>query len=116
QFDGVWKLRERMAANAGFDNYRDYAFRKLGRFDYTPAECAQYHDAVASEVVPLLRELQARRREQLGLRTLRPWDTAVDPLNRPPLKPFEQVGQMVSGTQRIFDHLDAELAAQFRQM
>lgn len=116
QFDGVWHLRERMAANAGFDNYRDYAFRKLGRFDYTPAECAQYHDAVASEVVPLLRELQARRRTQLGLETLRPWDTAVDPLNRPPLKPFEQVEQMVSGTQRIFDRLDTELAAQFRQM
>lgn len=116
QFEGLWKLREQMAANAGFANYRDYAFRKLGRFDYTPAECAQYHDAVASEVVPVLRELQARRREQLGLQTLRPWDTAVDPLNRPPLKPFDEVGQMVSGTQRIFDRLDAELAARFRQM
>ncbi len=116
QFDGLWKLRERMAANAGFGNYRDYAFRKLGRFDYTPAECVQYHDAVAGEVVPLLRELQARRREQLGLRTLRPWDTAVDPLSQPPLKPFEEVGQMVAKTQKIFDRLDAELAGHFRQM
>jgi oligoendopeptidase F len=116
QFDGLWKLRERMAANAGFGNYRDYAFRKLGRFDYTPENCAQYHDAVASEVVPLLRELQARRREQLGLETLRPWDTAVDPLNRPPLHPFDEVGQMVSRTQKIFDRLDPELAGQFRQM
>ena len=116
QFEGLARLRAQMAANAGFANYRDYAFRKLGRFDYTPEDCVSYHDAVASEVVPLLRELQARRREQIGVEKLRPWDTAVDPLGRPPLKPFEEVGQMVAGTQRIFDRLDTELAGGMRQM
>ncbi len=34
------------------------------------------------------------RRKQLGLDKLRPWDSAVDPLNRPALKPFEQVEEM----------------------
>ncbi|MEP6667680.1 MAG: M3 family oligoendopeptidase [Chthoniobacter sp.] len=116
QFDALRKLRERMAANAGFGNYRDYAFRRLGRFDYTPEDCAQFHDAVASEVVPVLRELQAGRRGQLGFDTLRPWDTTVDPLNRPPLQPFADVEEMVSRTQKIFDKLDGELAGGLRQM
>ena len=71
--------------------------------------------------MPAVRELQADRRRQLGLDKLhpghlRPWDLAVDPQNRPPLKPFGEVGEMVSRTQKIFDRLDGELAGGFRQM
>lgn len=116
QFEALLKLRERIAKNAGFGNYRDYAFRRMGRFDYTPADCVKFHDAVATEVMPVVRELQAQRRQQLGLDRLRPWDASVDPLNRPPLQPFEQVGDLVSRTQQIFDQLDGELAGGFRQM
>ena len=116
QFEALLNLRERIARNAGFANYRDYAFRRMGRFDYTPEDCVKFHDAVATEVMPVVRELQAQRRQQLGFDQLRPWDASVDPLNRPPLKPFEQVGDMVSRTQQIFDQLDGELATGFRQM
>lgn len=115
-FDALLPLRARIAANAGFANYRDYAFRRLGRFDYTPADCAAFHDAVASEVVPALRELQARRSTQLGLAELRPWDMEVDPLGRPPLRPFADVAEMVARSQRVFDQLDPELAGGFRLM
>jgi oligoendopeptidase F len=120
-FDQLIKLRQQVAHRAGFKNYRDYAFRRLGRFDYTPEDCKHFHDAVAREVMPVVRELQAERRHQLGLDKLhpgrlRPWDLAVDPQNRPPLKPFAEVGEMVSRTQKIFDHLDGELAGGFRQM
>jgi oligoendopeptidase F len=120
-FDRLIELREQTARNAGFKNYRDYAFRRLGRFDYTPEDCTRFHDAVAREVMPAVRELHAARRHQLGLDKLhpghlRPWDLAVDPQNRPPLKPFGQVGEMVSRTQKIFDRLDGELGDGFRQM
>ena len=116
QFDQLIKLREQIAHNAGFANYRDYAFRHFGRFDYTPKDCTKFHDAVASEVMPVVRALQAERRRHLGLDQLRPWDLAIDPLNRPPLKPFQQVSEMVSRTQEIFNKLDSELARGFRQM
>src|SRR6185369_16791076 len=91
-FDKLVKLRQLIARNAGFENYRDYISRKLCRFDYTPDDCAKFHTAVENEIMPVVRELHARRREQLGLEKLRPWDLSVDPLNRPPLKPFAQVG------------------------
>ena len=115
-FDRLAQLRQQIARNAGFENYRDYAFKKLGRFDYTPADCERFHEAIAAEVMPAVRQLQSERRHQLGLAALRPWDLAVDPLSRPPLRPFEQVEQMVSRTQRVFDHLDGELAQGFQQM
>ena len=116
QFDQLVNLRQQIAKNAGFKNYRDYAFRRMGRFDYTPQHCFDFHAAVASEVVPAVRELQSQRRKQLGLDKLRPWDSAVDPLNRPALKPFEKVEDMVSRSQQIFDKLDTELASGFQQM
>ncbi len=115
-FDQLVKLRQQIAHNAGFANYRDYAFRKMGRFDYTPADCEAFHQAVEQEVMPVVRELQADRKRKLGVEPLRPWDLAADPLRRPPLRPFEQVEQMVAHTQEIFDRLDRELAAGFQRM
>jgi oligoendopeptidase F len=115
-FDKQIKVRQQIAKNAGFDNYRDYAFRRLGRFDYTPDDCVKFHDAVANEIMPVVRELQAERRKKLSVDKLQPWDLAVDPLNRPPLKPFKEVDEMVSRTQKIFNHVDRELADGFQRM
>jgi oligoendopeptidase F len=115
-FDQLLKLREQIARNAGFKNYLGYAFRARGRFDYTPEDCVRFHATIERDVMPVLRELQAERRAQLGLATLRPWDLAVDPMNRPPLRPFEEVGKLVAGTQQIFDKLDPSLAGGFQQM
>lgn len=115
-FEELLKLREQIARNAGFSNYRDYAFRAKGRFDYTPADCLAFHDAIDSEVVPLLRRLQAERRRHLGLPALRPWDLAVDSLNRPPLRPFDNIDTLVGKSQEIFDRLDPRLSSEFKLM
>src|ERR1043166_9454825 len=87
-FDQMLELRGQIARQAGFENYRDYIFRARCRFDYTPEDCFKFHEAIEKEVMPLLGELQIERRKQLRLPSLRPWDLAVDPLNRPPLRPF----------------------------
>jgi len=115
-FDQLLALREKIARNAGFANYRDFAFKSRARFDYTPEDCAAFHDAIERQVMPLLRQLHAERKKQLGLEKLRPWDLSVDPLNLPPLRPFEEVGVMVARTQEIFDQLDPHLAGGFKLM
>ncbi len=114
--DELIKLRHQIAQNAGFENYLEFIFRQKGRFDYSPADCVKFHDAIESEIMPAVREIHADRQRQLKLNSLRPWDLAVDPQNRAPLKPFADVGEMVSRTQKIFNHLDGELAANFREM
>jgi oligoendopeptidase F len=115
-FDKLVRVRQQIAKNAGFDNYRDYIFRKLNRFDYTPADCVAFHDAVEREIMPAMRELQADRRRKLTLPSLSPWDLSVDPLSRPPLRPFGEVGEMIGRTQNIFNRLDRDLAGGFQQM
>ena len=116
QFEGMLKVREQIARNAGFPNYLAYAFRAKGRFDYTPEDCLKFHSAVDTEFMPVVRQLQAERKRQLGVDALRPWDTAVDPLNRAPLRPFAEVDEMVTRTQRVFDKIDAGLASGFKTM
>jgi oligoendopeptidase F len=115
-FEQLLKLREQIAANAGFANYLQYSFKALQRFDYTPEDCGKFHEAIEKEIMPVLRGLQARRLEKLGLATLRPWDLAVDPSNQPPLRPFDKVESLVAGTQDIFNQLDAGLARDFQLM
>lgn len=88
-------LRHQMALNAGFTNYRDYTFKALGRYDYTVEHCKQFHASVESHVVPLLRKTVAKRQESMQLDSLMPWDMAVDPLGRNPLKPFQTGSELL---------------------
>ncbi len=115
-YDELLALRQRIAENAGFSNYRDYAFRKRERFDYTPQDCERYHEAVERYVVPLYRELQRRRQREMGLAELRPWDLNVDPQGRPPLRPFQKAQELIDGCREIFGRVDAELGERFGRM
>ncbi|MGZ3853056.1 MAG: M3 family metallopeptidase, partial [Flavisolibacter sp.] len=51
-FNQLLQKRTQVAKNAGFNNYRDFKFVDLGRFDYTKEDCFQFHDAVKSGVLP----------------------------------------------------------------
>jgi oligoendopeptidase F len=111
-FDQLVALRRDQAANAGFDNYRDFRFRELERFDYGPLECEEFHAAVEEHVVPAAVALRARRLAALGVPTLRPWDLAVDPAGRPPLRPFEDDTELVELCRRVLQRVDPELSEQ----
>jgi len=111
-FDRQLALRQTIARNAGFRDYRDYAHREKGRFDYTPDDCVRFHEAVAAAVVPAVRRRLERRRRLLGLGALRPWDTAHDPLGRPPLAPFAAAAGLIGPAEAILARLDPALGAQ----
>ncbi len=115
-YDQMQTQRTQIATNAGFRNYRDYAFRRLRRFDYTPEDCFQFHDAVERTVLPLVRRLHEERCRFLGVETLRPWDLEVDPRHRPPLRPFATADELGKGAEEIFRRVDPELGEQFKFM
>src|SRR5690606_14466665 len=88
-FTKLIDLRHRVAVNAGFQNFRDFMFKAMGRFDYTRQDCFDFHESVAAEVVPIQNSLTAERKKLLGVDPLKPWDKAVDPEGKAPLKAFE---------------------------
>ncbi len=87
-FDQLISLRNKEAHNAGFENYRDYRFKELGRFDYTKEDCFQFHAAVKQHVLPLVNAIYQKKKEKLGLDVLRPWDMDAEPEGTKPLRPF----------------------------
>ncbi|MFG0257623.1 MAG: M3 family oligoendopeptidase [Phycisphaerales bacterium JB043] len=115
-YDTMIGLRDELAHNAGFGNYRDYAFRAKRRFDYTPSDCEAFHDACASTVVPVLRGLDASRRKMLGVDTLRPWDLSVDVHGREPLRPFEGADELVDKTRGVFERMGEGLGEMFDEL
>ncbi|HEX6913907.1 MAG TPA: M3 family oligoendopeptidase [Chitinophagaceae bacterium] len=100
------RRRHQVAKNAGFENYRDYRFVELGRFDYSKEDCYQFHEAVKQHVMPLVDEIYRNKRKKLGLETLRPWDTEAEPEGVKPLNPFATGDELLEKTLKCLRELN----------
>ena len=105
-FQVLLKLRHQVALNAGFENFRDYMFQALGRFDYTPHDCYKFHEAIELEIVPILEKQAGKRRKALGLAALKPWDMDVDISGKPALKPFKSGQELIDKSITCFSRLN----------
>lgn len=115
-YDQMLKIRGQIAKNAGFDNYRDYMFRRKERFDYSPKDCEAFHETAEKIIKPLVDKIQRRRMKKMGLTSLKPWDMSVNPDGLAPLKPFDRTEQLIEGCEKILGQVDPEFGANFRQM
>src|SRR6201988_3808097 len=88
-YDKLIGLRTQVAKNTGFENYRDYKFEELGRFDYNINGCYNFHNAIATSIVPINKKSEQVRKQKLGYESYKPWDTEFDITGKEPLKPFE---------------------------
>ncbi len=54
----------------------------------------------------------------MGVDKLRPWDLAVDPKGRAPLRPFDEdnIDQFVETTRKVFEKMSPALAAEFDEL
>ncbi len=109
-FDQMRSIREKMAANAGFSDFRGFRHLEYGRLDYDPADCLALHEAIEEHVNPLLLRMQAVRRDSLGVEELRPWDLAADPLGRPAFEPFEDSAGQVRVAAALMKEVSPEFA------
>lgn len=108
-FDELVAMRHQVALNAGFENYRDYMFQALGRFDYTPQDCYHFHEAIEKQVVPILKEQAQKRAESLGLEVLKPWDMDVSTTGKAALKPFHNGDDLIDKSIACFNAIDPKL-------
>ncbi|MBO9199699.1 MULTISPECIES: M3 family oligoendopeptidase [Niastella] len=108
--------RHQVAKNAGFDNYRDYKFKELGRFDYTKEDCFQFHEAVKQHILPLVNVINERKKKKLNLPSLRPWDSEAEPEGVTPLNPFSNGGELLEKSIECFDQVHPFFADCLRKM
>lgn len=105
-FDKLIQKRHQIAINAGYENYRDYKFDALGRFDYTKEDCFAFHQSIKKYIVPIVKHFNETQAKRLNKTKLKPWDSEVDPFGREPLKPFADADALTKGTIKAFNHLD----------
>jgi len=115
-YTSLLEKRNQVALNAGFKNYRDFRFVELGRFDYTREDCFQFHEAVKQHVMPLVDELYEKKKQKLGLDTLRPWDIEAEPLGTEPLRPFKSSDELTKKTIACFNSLKPFFADCLKKM
>ncbi len=105
-----------MRKNAGFENYRDYKFKELGRFDYTKEDCYQFHEAVKQHIVPLVEQIYEKKKKKLGLDKLRPWDLEAEPEGINPLRPFSTGEELLEKSISVFQQIRPFFADCLRKM
>jgi oligoendopeptidase F len=117
------KVRAEIARNAGKASFREYTWQQKLRFDYTPEDCKAFAAAIEQVVVPAATRIYEKRKQALGLETLRPWDLVdgwfarpTTPAGQPALKPFEAIEELKTKASAIFHKVDPVLGGYFDTM
>ena len=114
--DELIAKRQELARNANFENFRDYKFQAMGRFDYTKEDCFDFHTSIEKEIVPLIADIHKERKTLLGLEVLKPCDMQVDPNGNEPLKPFDGGEDLLDKCIACFDQIRPFYGDCIRQM
>ncbi|SCY69453.1 M3 family oligoendopeptidase [Alkaliphilus peptidifermentans] len=114
--DQLIQIRHQIAVNSGFNNYRDYMFKKYERFDYTPDDCKTFHRAVERIVVPYKDVLEKRLKEKLEVEQLMPWDSQGIPQCDKPLQPLKDSQVLVEGCIKLLNQVDSKYGDLLSQM
>lgn len=101
-YDKLVRLRNELSKNAGFNNYSDYRFKELGRFDYTKEDCFEFHNAVKMYVLPLVNKIYEKKKASLAVEQLRPWDLEAEPAGTRSLQPFKTGEELLEKTIACF--------------
>ena len=115
-FTSLIQKRHQVALNAGFENYRDYKFAELGRFDYTKEDCFKFHEAIKTHVLPIIDKIYERKKNKLGLATLKPWDTEAEPAGTKPLRPFTDGQDLFNKSVTCFEQINPFFADCLKKM
>lgn len=106
-YDDLVQFRHKIAQNAGYENYRDFKFQQLGRFDYQIEDCFEFHDSVRAEIIPVINEIHEEKKSKLGIEKLRPWDLNVDVSGLQPLRPFEDIDDLIDKSIQCLSRVDS---------
>ncbi len=121
-FDKLIKIRHEIAKNAGFDSYTNYMFKAMHRFDYTVEDCLTFHNSIEKVCMPIVREINEKRRSSFNLEILSPWDvneksgSGPDIEGKNPLRPFDNVGEMVQKLSELFHKMSRDLGNKFDKL
>ncbi|OVE81593.1 hypothetical protein BVY03_03050 [bacterium K02(2017)] len=117
-FDQMLIARQKIAKNAGFDNFRDYQHQSLHRFDYTVDDVVQFHQSIQEHTLPLRKKITQKHIDKLGLNAndYRPWDTSGKSKSETRLEPFKTSKELLDKTFDIFSKIKTDFGNNLKTM
>ncbi len=112
-FDMMLENRQEQGRNAGYDNFLGYQFKRMQRLSYGREDTKAFRDAIHKYVVPAVTKVMERRRQKLGLDTIRPWDTGADPDGAEPPKVYEDLDDLKKKASGVLEKVDPEFEKAF---
>lgn len=109
-FDGLVRVRDRMARDLDFRNFTELAYRRLARTDYGAAEVARWREEIQREIVPLADRIVKRQARDLGIERVMLWDEKVFAKAGTP-RPPQQYAAMVAAGRESYNALGPELGS-----
>ncbi|MCB8817311.1 M3 family oligoendopeptidase [Desulfosporosinus shakirovi] len=114
-YDGLVKIRTRMAQKLGFANYIELGYARMLRSDYTPEMVADFRKQVKESIVPVGSKLRERQRKRLGLDTLPYYDEKFS-FQTGNATPQGDPEWIVSNGRRMYNELSKETSEFFEFM
>lgn len=77
-YDGLVKVRDRIAKKLGYNNFVELGYLRMMRSEYDAVMVANYRGQVLEEIVPVATELRERQLKRLDLDSLRYYDENLE--------------------------------------
>ena len=113
-YDKLVKLRHEIAVTLGYENFIELGYMRMGRTDYGPNEVANFRKQIVEHVVPIVKKLNEKKKDILGLDHLYFYDGINFKEGDP--KPKGTPDELIKAAQKMYHELSDETGQFFDMM
>ncbi|MEC7646203.1 MAG: M3 family oligoendopeptidase [Bacteroidota bacterium] len=113
-FDKLVKVRDKKGEVLGFKNFIPLGYLNMNRSDYGDQEVAEYRKQIVKHIVPLVKKINAKRKDILGYEKMFVYDTLYFKEGNP--KPKGGLNFQVKQAEKMYSELSEETKSFFNMM
>lgn len=106
-YDGLVKVRDKMAKKLGFENYIPLAYARLGRTDYDSKMVEGYRKQIYEDLVPLVSQMAKEKGKRLGISDMKSYDFNLEFLSGNPV-PKGTPSELVEKANKMYHEMSKE--------
>ncbi len=114
-FDGLVKIRTRIARRLGYKNFVELGYYRMGRVDYDEKMVTAFRKSVETDIVPAVAELKERIRNRLGLDRIMYYDDAISVTGEMP-RPVIGTEEIFANALRMYYEMKGEIGEFMQRM
>lgn len=106
-YDGLVKVRHKMATKLGYKNYVELGYYRMGRTDYNAEMVAKYREQIRKFVVPVVEKIVKLQAERIGIEDMKSYDLNLTYLDGNP-EPLGTTAEKVENARIMYHELSKE--------